>query len=137
MLKKIKTSELCIGMYVQEFCSSWIDTPFWKKSFLLDNPDDLIQIRKTKIQEVWIDISKGLDIGQLAPVQTEKAALAEPVAPVVAARVQTPASMDEEIGRASSIVNRSKQAVYSMFNEARMGKAVSIDQARIGLRRQA
>lgn len=129
MLKKIKTADLQVGMYVQELCSSWLDTPFWKKSFLLDNPADLAQIQKTKIKEVWIDTSKGLDVGQQAVAPQPQAQPEAPVPAAKPARATAPVSMEDEIGRASSIVNHSKQAVYSMFNEARMGKAVSVEHA--------
>jgi hypothetical protein len=43
MLKKIKTSELRVGMFVTELCGSWIDTPFWKKSFLLSDSAELLE----------------------------------------------------------------------------------------------
>jgi putative nucleotidyltransferase with HDIG domain len=37
--------------------------------------------------------------------------------------------MNEELNRASKIVNSSKEAITSMFNEARMGKAINIGNA--------
>jgi putative nucleotidyltransferase with HDIG domain len=129
MLKKIKTTELRIGMYVQELCSSWIDTPFWKKSFLLEDANELAEIQKTKILEVWIDTDKGLDVFQEVVVK-----VVTPVEPqvekVVPVRQTSPVSMEDEIGRASVIVSKSKQAVFSMFSEARMGKAVDVDTAK-------
>jgi HD-GYP domain-containing protein (c-di-GMP phosphodiesterase class II) len=41
----------------------------------------------------------------------------------------TPTAMNEELTQASKIVNRSKEAITSMFNEVRMGKAVNIESA--------
>jgi hypothetical protein len=51
MLKKIKTSELRVGMFVTELCGSWIDTPFWKKSFLLSDSAELLEIRNQRYRK--------------------------------------------------------------------------------------
>lgn len=130
MLKKIEVSKLRTGMYVHELCSSWLDTPFWKKSFLLSENNDLQEIQKAKIREAWIDTSKGLDVLEdVVPPSREVAAPEpeEPKAPVV--RQTAPVSMADELGRASRIVSKSKEAVFSMFTEARMGKAVDVGNA--------
>jgi hypothetical protein len=114
MLKKIKTSELRVGMFVTELCGSWIDTPFWKKSFLLSDSAELLEIQKSKIQEAWIDTSKGLDVLQAEPEAKQEP---EPVVETVVVkqpvpRQTAPVSMAEEIDRASLIVNKSRAAVF-------------------------
>ncbi|MEB0138350.1 MULTISPECIES: HD-GYP domain-containing protein [unclassified Undibacterium] len=130
MLKKIEISQLRTGMYVQELCGSWIDTPFWKKSFVLTEANELMEIQKSKIRQAWIDTSKGLDVYQ-APTPAAVVMPEPPAeAPKVAApRTVAPVSMDEELGRASMIVSKTKDAVCSMFSEARMGKAVDVGNA--------
>lgn len=132
MLKKIEVAKLRVGMYVHELCGSWISTPFWKKSFLISDLDEVRQILKSGIREAWIDTDKGLDIDQ--PKQSEPASSPPPEAKVVATVrepiIIVPASMEEELGRASRIVDKSKEAVYTMFSEARMGKAVNVDNAK-------
>ncbi|MDO9192196.1 MAG: DUF3391 domain-containing protein, partial [Undibacterium sp.] len=133
MLKKIEVKYLREGMFVQELCSSWMDTPFWKKSFLLDDLAVLEKIRKTQILEVWIDTSKGADvlqdkIAEVIPPKVDE--IRDPVKePKIAFDKIIPVSMDAEMGRAAKIVGKSKEAVCSMFNEARMGKAVDADNA--------
>ncbi|MFZ4529937.1 MAG: HD-GYP domain-containing protein [Undibacterium curvum] len=132
MLKKIEVSKLRVGMFVQELCGSWMDTPFWKKSFLVSDINDIQEIQKSKIREAWIDISKGLDVLTAQPaapvVRAEPEPKPEPppVKSPPAPKVIETVSMADELGRASQIVNKSKQAVYSMFSEARMGKAVDM-----------
>lgn len=133
MLKKIEVKYLREGMYVQELCSSWMDSPFWKKSFMLDDLFVLDKIRKTKIQEVWIDISKGLDVLQgnilaIVPAIFDEAPLAVKE-PLIAYDKIVSVSIEAEIGRAAKIVGKSKEAVCSMFNEARMGNAVDAENA--------
>ena len=61
MLKKIATSDLTLGMYIQGFEGSWLDHPFWRTKFVLEKPEDLAQQRKSKIT-VIIDVSKGADV---------------------------------------------------------------------------
>lgn len=132
MLKKIAVSQLRVGMYVQELCSSWIDTPFWQKSFKLASQEEVNKIVASKIKEAWIDTSKGLDVAearQPTVVPETVAEIPEVPATPAPARELGPVSMDEEIGRASRIVNRSRDAVFSMFSEARMGKAIDVDSA--------
>lgn len=128
-------------MYVQELCSSWMDTPFWQKSFLLEDQNVLNKVLSTKIKEAWIDTIKGLDVFHPAEDSDEEPeeivvepTVTKPVEPVEA--VQMPSfkeirsvSMDEELGRAAKIVSKSKQAVFSMFHEARMGNAVDVENA--------
>lgn len=62
MLKRISIQHLTLGMYLHDFCGSWMDHPFWRAKFVLKDPKDLARIKDTAIEEVWIDISKGLDV---------------------------------------------------------------------------
>jgi putative nucleotidyltransferase with HDIG domain len=123
MLKKIQVQQLRIGMYVQELCGSWIDTPFWKKSFLLDSQTDIAKILHSKIAEAVIDTNRGLDVEiAQAPTTASEAPVSKP-----SNLNRAPTSMEEEMGAAASVVNKSREAVFSMFNEARMGKAVDVE----------
>ena len=62
MLKRIDVKHLTLGMYLQEFCGSWMEHPFWRTKFILSDPKDLALIRATAIREVWIDVSRGKDV---------------------------------------------------------------------------
>ncbi len=134
MLKKIQMHDLRLGMYVQEICGSWMEHPFWKKSFELTSEDDLRTLKTCGIREVWIDTGKGLDVEGEAVVATpedeqqhieqelQQAAKNEPE-PVQ--RV----SLRQEIQRARAALEQGKAAVTSMFGEARMGNALKISDA--------
>ena len=65
MLKKINVQQLRKGMFIHELCSPWLNTPFWKTSFMLDDQATLAKIRQAHINEAWIDIARGLDVGAL------------------------------------------------------------------------
>ena len=64
MLKRIRIEHLTLGMYLHEFCGSWMEHPFWRTKFVLKDPKDLARIQSTAIHEVWIDTSKGLDVAE-------------------------------------------------------------------------
>ena len=62
MLKKISVQQLQLGMHLKEFCGSWLDHPFWRTGFVLEDPNDIDLILASKIKEVWIDCSLGSDV---------------------------------------------------------------------------
>lgn len=62
MLKRIAVKDIQLGMYICEFCGSWMEHPFWKTKFLLTDEKDLHAIQTSGIKELWIDVSKGADI---------------------------------------------------------------------------
>ncbi len=130
MLKRISVEQLQVGMHLKEFCGSWMEHPFWRTGFVIDDANDIALIRSSKITEVWIDCSKGLDVPASAPVVAQHEAPAAPAEPVATGRPlrqpikQVPAS--EELARAARICLDSKAAVVSMFEEVRMGRAVDV-----------
>lgn len=133
MLKKIHVEHLRLGMYLKAFCGAWIDHPFWRTSFVLKDPADIQAIRASSITEVWIDASKGLDVehGESAISETESEAQVaeEQIREAQASRSLERVGVAAEMQRAAKICASAKQAVVSMFQEARMGKAVDAEQA--------
>jgi len=125
VLIRINVKQLRLGMYIHELCGSWMDHPFWRGAFLLDNPHDLKTLLATGL-DVWIDDSKGLGV---ADGEDEKAVAAEVETTLAQADTSAkPAQrvdVAQEAARAIKICAKSKQAVSSMFKEARMGKALS------------
>ncbi len=128
MLKRIRVDQLVLGMHIKEFCGSWMEHPFWRSGFVLKDPKDLARIHSSSIQEVWIDSSKGLDVpaGQSAvsEAQSEAQVEAELLSIAQAQRQTAPVTLSAELERAGLICQQAKQAVVSMFQEARMGKTV-------------
>ncbi len=132
MPKRISVEQLRLGMYIHELGCSWMDHPFWRKTFLLDDPNDLKIIRATKIKLVWIDTSKGLDVdGEEG--ESEEAVASEIESTLSQADqpnlVTTPVSLAQEATLALKICEKSKDAVASMFQETRMGKALNSEDA--------
>lgn len=133
MIKKISTRDLRPGMYLHQLAGSWLDHPFLRNRFLLEDPADLQRILDSGIEEAWIDTSRGSD---LDPAPGEEAAPPPSTTEILMqAEIGRPThseertSMTDELARASAILSRGRRAVMSMFREVRMGKAVSASTA--------
>ncbi|MDT8989423.1 HD-GYP domain-containing protein [Curvibacter sp. APW13] len=133
MLKRISVQQLQVGMHLKEFCGSWMDHPFWRNSFVITDPQDIVRIRASAIREVWIDASKGLDVAPdvqaVSQAESDAEVDAELHRVAQAQRQVQAAPMAEELERAKKICAKSKEAVTSMFHEARMGKSVDTEAA--------
>lgn len=126
MLKKVTVDQVRIGMYVHKFCSSWDDSPFWRTSLTIETRQHLQDLQASAVQEVWIDTDKGLDV-IAPPAARPDAAPAQPAPPVMEAPRR--ASFSDEMTEAKNICAKGKKAVTTMFQEARMGKALNTQQA--------
>jgi putative nucleotidyltransferase with HDIG domain len=115
-------------MHLKAFCGAWLDHPFWRTQFVLSDPNDITLILESPITEVWIDISKGIDVAPSAKEDAAPMVTAEEI-PEPAPVVQEKSSFNDEIKRAAKICAKGKEAVVSMFQEARMGKAIEAEAA--------
>lgn len=133
MLKKIPVEQLRLGMHLQAFCGAWLDHPFWRTQFVLTDPRDLALARESAIREVWIDVSKGEDVTTPDPAHASQVLATADALPAEAAApdptATAPARFSDEIKRASRIVSKGREAIVSMFQEARMGKAIEAEAA--------
>lgn len=130
MLKKISVDQLTLGMHLHEFCGSWMEHPFWRTRFVIKEAQDIAAIRASSIREVWIDVVKGIDTTEGVSREASEAEVERELQAAAAAGAPTArqkASMRDEAARAARICAKSKQAVVSMFQEARMGNAVSAE----------
>ena len=135
MLKKINVGDLRVGMHLHELCGSWMEHPFWRTKFVIHDEGDIRLIVESGIKEVWIDDEKGLAVAVASESKEEVEADVDQ-ALMNAAVTGTPqqsspksVSMAEEVQRAAKICAESKQAVVSMFQEVRMGRAISSEAA--------
>lgn len=128
MLKKIGVDRLRVGMYVHEVCGSWIQSPLWRKSMLLESADLIQDIQHSDIRQVIIDTSRGLDVDVVADVpEAAPAPQREEQAPV--SQTTRRVSITDERARAARICAASKAAITEMFKQARMGNAVNVAEA--------
>lgn len=135
MLKRIPVEDVRLGMHLHALEGAWMDHPFWKTRFTISSDKDLLELRRSAVREVWIDVAKGLDA---LPAPAAAVSLAEaagpaplpPLPPAAAARKPAPparTSMSDELGQAAAICRRGRAQVVAMFNDVRLGKVVDPD----------
>ena len=129
MLKRIEISELRLGMHLHAFDGPWMDHPFWRTRFVVDDEADLRKARSSAVRHVWIDVAQGLDVAPSALPKPQPNVSAPVPAPAPAAPPKPAStSFQEEMQQAAAVVKRSRRAVVSMFADARLGKALDADQ---------
>ncbi|OMH39802.1 HD-GYP domain-containing protein [Motiliproteus sp. MSK22-1] len=132
MLKKVQPHQLRCGMHLEKLYGPWVKHPFWRKSFLLTNPKDIKKILDSGVEQILIDTSKGLDVENIPekPDPQTPPPPSEPKPTETKSTLNKPTSLSAERARAKLICDQSREAVESMFQEARMGKAISAERAR-------
>jgi putative nucleotidyltransferase with HDIG domain len=124
MLKRISVNQLRVGMYLHELCGKYMEHPFWRSKFLLEDKKAIELLLASPIKEVVIDTDKGLDV----EVIEQKKPAAKPAAPTKR-EVSSHATLKEEMEHAAHVCNKAKSAVTSMFHELRMGSALDAKDA--------
>jgi len=130
MLKKIATSQLRVGMHLHALDSHWLDHPFWKARFVIQDAPTLQRVLSSGVAWCWIDVSLGLDVA--APeVATGSPVQASAAAAPPAVRVPEPTrELADELHHAAAVCKRGRAAVASLFSEARLGKAIDAEGCR-------
>lgn len=111
MLKRIKPEQVRLGMFVEAVDGDWNGQRFWKSRFRLENLKDVIALKSSGAKAITIDTDAGSD--------------AEPVARVKKAHDLPKSQVEQGL----QTINLAKPLVKSMFAEARMGNAVSTQEA--------
>jgi HD-GYP domain-containing protein (c-di-GMP phosphodiesterase class II) len=136
MLKKIPVEDLRLGMHLHAMCGAWLDHPFWRTKFILRDPADLDKLRASSVKEVWIDAAKGRDVDvpepgvaprRGAPSAAVRERAASSVAEAPPPEPRASAELGAELQRASALMSQSREAVSSLFAEARMGRALDAE----------
>lgn len=130
MLKRIPVDRLRPGMFIHEFCGSWMDHPFWRTRFLLREEGDLRRILDSGLAEVWIDTARGADLEggvahEEAHAQIERELEFVATRPMEFAADELQASVRAAaLADAAALCRRAGPRIESMFAEARMGRAI-------------
>lgn len=126
MIKKIPVHLLEPGMYVSDFNAGWLSHPFAFNSMMITSEADLAKIRSAGIRELFIDTTRGRDVGDGVPTALEAAREnntqlqkeATATKPLVAeARV----SLAEEMNRAQSAHGEANRVIRSLMDDIRLG----------------
>jgi HD-GYP domain-containing protein (c-di-GMP phosphodiesterase class II) len=126
MLKRVPTDQLRVGMFLHELCGSWMDHPFWRSKFLLEDPGDLERIQQCGIKEAWIDTARGMDV-EGGRTQQEVEAEVELELELAAMAPLAPVPHEREFRHAAQLRDKAREQIKSLFGEARMGRAIQTD----------
>lgn len=121
-----------MGMHLHAFEGAWVDHPFWRTRFVIQDEATLRKVTDSGVRECWIDVAKGLDVAPAALPTPAPAAARAPVPAPPAARPAPPppppsASMAEELHQAAAICRQARKAVQTMWSDVRLGKAIDAD----------
>lgn len=133
MLKRIAVKDIQLGMFICEFCGSWMEHPFWKTKFLLTDEKDMQAIMASGIKELWIDVVQGADLDAAVTGKTRQEVALEAEAVLLGAEKtqgKEKVSLEDEIQTAVNLCANAKAAVLEMFSDARMGKAIQVEHAK-------
>ena len=115
-------------MYVDTLCGSWIDHPFWKKSFLLDQQKDLDDLLVCGTKELWIDTDLGLDV-EVADEPEDQSYLKETIPKKI--EQEPPVILSDEIKLARKIHSQGRIDVTDMFKMACNKEEMRLDRVLI------
>lgn len=149
MLKHIGKDQIRIGMWVHSIKGLWFFHPFWKAKFLITQQDEVDALRASRIDGIVIDTAKGADVEVPKPASPSPAPPSPTrpgtTRPLVVRRFQPPPSRSHvperrkpapppsscdtaaEMGRASKIARKSKKIMSQIFDQARLGKVVEVE----------
>jgi HD-GYP domain-containing protein (c-di-GMP phosphodiesterase class II) len=130
MKKKININEVRLGMYIDSLCGSWIDHPFWRKSFLLDEKKDMDDLLVCGTKELWIDTDLGLDV-ENAEEQSPDSEPSNTEDPNQERELDPPVILSDEIRRARKIHAQGRLDIAEMFNRACNKEELRLDRALI------
>ncbi|WP_458764016.1 HD-GYP domain-containing protein [Cupriavidus basilensis] len=130
MLKRIKTQQLQVGMFVARVGGAWLEHPFWRSRFLVNSREQIDQMIASKVEEVWIDLLKGKGVPPPVQPAASGSLSVKPVADEPAGAVpQSGVPLEVEFGLAREVMKNGKAVVGSMFTNARMGRALEVEGA--------
>jgi len=137
-LIKVPTSQVCVGMYVNSFCGSWLQHDFFRTSFLIDSPRIVERLQASGLEAVMIDLSRGVaPAARSEAIAAPEAAADTPVEPVVDVVTEAPkaaknkplAPLSEEMDKARDVTRMVRNTVESLFRDAQLGR--NLDAQRI------
>jgi putative nucleotidyltransferase with HDIG domain len=127
MLHRLPVEDLRPGMFVVSLDCTWLQNPFWRSRFQITDADVIARMVAAGIEHVTIDDALGSGPTAALPPMPVPEHVAEPPAPLLiverrAARRKSASDVD----RARATVDKAKDAVVAMFEEARLGRAVQV-----------
>ncbi len=130
MIKKISVRQLKVGMFVHDLSCHWMDHPFVRNRLMITSDDEIRKVIDAGIHELYIDTEKGLDVPDAPTAEQVQQALETELTDMAARQpaLVMRVTLAEEMSRAKQIKNQAHQLVRTVMHDARLGKAIELDQ---------
>lgn len=127
-IKKIKVTDLQLGMYLIGMEGSWMNSPFWRSRFLLDSEKDLSAARSCGLHECWIDIGLGIDVAPRAPAApaAKRSVPATPPSARAPRQLHQPQTLAQELVTAVDLCEVAGQTILAVFEQTRLGNSIDV-----------
>jgi putative nucleotidyltransferase with HDIG domain len=112
-------------MYIHDLGCTWIDHPFIRNRFKIENASMLNKIIDAGIESVAIDTTLGLDVEDNDQIEVEDFKEMSSIATEVVVN-HTSA---EEFERAKAVLSNACKLMQNMMRDVRLGKQVSLEQS--------
>jgi putative nucleotidyltransferase with HDIG domain len=129
MIKKIPVNQLALGMHIHDLDCGWLDHPFARNHFTIDDEATLNRLRESGIEEVFVDTDKGMVVKAIkvpdaAPARDAGEPACEPssFAPEIVAGLSS-------VGKFNRVKNLCASANYLMqdvMRDVRLGEQVDV-----------
>ncbi|MBK1715776.1 HD domain-containing phosphohydrolase [Rubrivivax gelatinosus] len=123
MLREIAIADLRVGMFVNRFCGSWIDHPFWRTRFAVEDVRDLEKLRSSGVARLVIDTERGVDVlPAIVPADEPLADLAPAPEPAPA-----PPPVGRDYVPAVALCRRALTPLRSLHDSVRLGRVIGTE----------
>jgi len=127
MIKRIATSELRTGMFIHDLDCGWMEHPFVKNKFAVENPQIVQKIASAGIRHVYIDTAQGKDVEHAPTLEEVDAGLQQELEAAVEDADNEPAvSVAEERDRAQRLFREATSVIRNLMEDTRVGKQVEM-----------
>lgn len=128
-IRKIAVERLRPGMYVHDINCGWMDHPFMAGHFRVRDRATIGKIARLGVHEVYIDVSRGLDVEDNAPTQAEVRRDIESQLARIAEQPTPPKRipLTEEGQRASRLHTEANQIVRDLIGDIRLGRQIEME----------
>ncbi len=130
MIKKISVDQLKPDMYVSDLNCDWIPHHNYQKEGRIPDQSIVDEIRRRGIREVYIDTTRGLDVGNdaLTAAEVERAnQQALDKAATLKPDHKLHSGVQEELLKANKIHSQAKGLVTNVLKDVKLGRAIDVE----------
>jgi putative nucleotidyltransferase with HDIG domain len=141
MIKKIAVGDLKPGMYVHDLDCGWLEHPFFRSRFLIQDQKQIGRILAAGINHVTIDTELGCDLPDPDPVAAPQAIETDPeLKPpdtIPASGIPVVKTVEEEFRDARRVHSDANRVIRGLLNDVRLGRQISREQVEPVVERMA